>query len=510
MWLNSRSCQNLQVKRLSNVQELFDGPVCNEMHSLESPAGLTRRSSHESGDKTVKRVLMVAYYFPPVAASGAMRPLGFCRNLAAYGWSPQVLTTTPDCVYPVHPVDPKLGERVPTEVEIIRVPYIDQFQRLLRFREMLRGLIRRSGPPDPEKNVESAALPAAGTGTGRAAIKDLLLDWAFAFPDRQCGWHRQAVRTMQASVGKDIPDVVYATGGPWTSFRVGATLAEAFNRPLVLDYRDPWNCNPYYSFSSDTLTKKSRAAEAQVCQTASHVIANTEELRERLIKEYGSLQDRCTWIPNGFDRQTLAPGQVTDGRSDLSPTSAGYELCHFGTVYGKRSPRVLLQAVWELFQENQLKPEAIRLRFVGGWDTADQECERFAVNLEKHGFLRREPPVSHSVCLREMQRSSVLLVLQPDSPLQIPAKIYEYIATGRPLLLIGGEGATANLVARHGLGVSSPNQVTRIKTLLQSVVDGRQQLVPPEAARVNRFEYHSLTGELAAIFDAVDRTKTSQ
>ncbi len=453
---------------------------------------------------------MVAYYFPPVAASGAMRPLGFCRNLATYGWSPQVLTTTPECVYPVHPVDQKLGERVPAEVEIIRVPYIDQFQRVLRYREILRGMIRRTAPREPEKNVESTAIPAAEAGAGRAAIKDLLLDWAFAFPDRQCGWHRQAVRAMQASVGTDIPDVIFATGGPWTSFRVGATLAEAFNRPLVLDYRDPWNCNPFYSFSSETLTKKSRATEAQVCQIASHVIANTEELRERLIEEYGSLQDRCTWIPNGFDRQTLTPDHVFGGQSDLSPPAAGYELCHFGTVYGKRSPRVLLQAVWELFQENQLKPEAIRLRFVGGWDTTDQECERYAVSLEKHGFLRREPPVSHSVCLREMQRSSVLLVLQPDSPLQIPAKIYEYIATGRPLLLIGGEGATANLVARHGLGVSSPNQVSRIKALLQSVANGTQQLVPPEAARVNRFEYYSLTGELAAIFDAVDRTKSSQ
>ena len=37
-----------------------------------------------------------------------------------------------------------------------------------------------------------------------------------------------------------------------------------------------------------------------------------------------------------------------------------------------------------------LKPDAIRLRFVGGWDTTDQECERLAVDLEQHGFLRRE------------------------------------------------------------------------------------------------------------------------
>lgn len=298
-----------------------------------------------------------------------------------------------------------------------------------------------------------------------------------------------------------MPDVVFATGGPWTSFLVGATLAKQFSRPLVLDYRDPWNCNPYYSFSSRFLTKKSQWLEAKVCKAASHVIANTEELRQRLLEEFGELRGRCTWIPNGFDREVLPVGQSTAGQLDGQSPSTGYELCHFGTVYGKRTPRILLQAMWELFQEGRLKPESIRLRFVGGWDSTDQECERYAAELEKHSFLRREPPISHSLCLKEMQRSSVLLVLQPDSPLQVPAKIYEYVATGRPLLLIGGEGATANLVTRHALGVSSPNQLAAIKVLLDELTTGVRKLVQPDVTSVNRFDYRSLTGEMAAVLD---------
>ncbi|MCS6316409.1 MAG: glycosyltransferase [Nitrospira sp.] len=458
----------------------------------------------------MKRVLIVAYYFPPVAASGAMRPLGFCRNLPAFGWQPKVLTTTPECVYPVHQVDEKLGARVPDTVEVIRVPYIDRLQQILQYREVLRGILKGNATHCEEgralKSEVSASPPQPGTG--RSTLKDFFLDWAFAFPDRQCGWLSQVVRHFQGVREKEMPEVVFATGGPWTSFLVGCTLAEQFNRPLVLDYRDPWNCNPYYSFSSERLTRKSQVAEARVCQTASHVIANTEELRERLIQEYGELRDRCTWLPNGFDREVLPAGQLPNERVTSPPDMpGGYELCHFGTVYGKRTPRVLLQAMWELFQEGHVKPEAIRLRFVGGWDSTDQECERYAVELEKHSFLRREPPIPHGLCLREMQRSNVLLVLQPDSPLQVPAKIYEYVATGRPILLIGGEGATANLVTKHALGVSSPNQVARIKVLLRELVAGTRKLVPPDATRVNRFEYRSLTGELAAVLDAAARSK---
>lgn len=433
-----------------------------------------------------------------------MRPLGFCRNLPAHGWQPQVLTTTPECVYPPHPVDEKLGGRVPSTVAVTRVPYRDRLQEILEFREAVRGLLRKTPSRDQVKKEpkEQAASSPAQTGASRATLKDFILDWAFAFPDRQCGWYAPAVRQAQHAARQDIPDVILATGGPWTSFLVGSVLAKRFNRPLVLDYRDPWNCNPYYSFSSQVLTRKSRMAEARVCRTAAHVITNTEELREQLIAEYGELRGRCTWIPNGFDRDVLTPELASDGQSAISSMAMGYELCHFGTVYGKRTPRVLLQAMWESFRDGHLKPETVRLRFVGAWDTTDQECERYAMDLEKQGFLRREPPISHSLCLREMQRSSVLLVLQPDSPLQVPAKIYEYVATGRPLLLIGGEGATANLVTRHALGISSPNQVARIKVLLNDLATGKQKLVPPDATRVNRFEYGSLTAELAAVLDA--------
>ncbi len=453
---------------------------------------------------SVKRVLIVAYYFPPVVASGAMRPLGFCRYLHAYGWQSHILTTTPECVYPAHQVDENLGERVPATVDVTRVAYKDRLQQILQGREWLRARLRKAVIQEREQNdaVGSSVVPSQQY---LSSLKDFLLDWAFAFPDRQRGWYGQALRHLPQLREKGVPDVILATGGPWTSFLVGCALAKQLNRPLVLDYRDPWNCNPFYSFSSQVLAQKSRTAEAKVCRVAGRIIANTEELRDRLMLEYGDLQGRCTWIPNGFDRDAIASEKVGNGNAGISGTLNGYELCHFGTVYGKRSPRLLLQAVSELFKDGCLRPEALRLRFVGGWDTTDQECERYAKELEKHGLLRREPSISHSDCLREMKRSSVLLVLQPDSPLQVPAKIYEYIATGRPLMLIGGEGATANLVNRHTLGVSSPNEVASIKALLQEVATGKRQLLAPDAMRVNRFDYRSLTEELALVLTAAVR-----
>lgn len=456
------------------------------------------------GGERVKRVLMVAYYFPPVAASGSMRPLAFCRNLPTFGWRPQVLTTTPDCIYPAHPLDTNLGQRIPETVFVTRIPYRDRLQELLLCREKIKSVLwgSSSRDPIPDRSLANQATSAEKTTVTRNPLKDLLLDWAFAYPDRQCGWYRPALKHWRKISKNGTPDVIFATGGPWTSFLIGAALAQRFDRPLVIDYRDPWTCNPYYSFSSRALTQKSQTLEHRICKSAAHVIANTQELRDRLLMQYPALKDRCSCIPNGFDREVFRPDAVI-GKEYVSVIGARYELCHFGTVYGKRSPRMLLQAVYELSRDGHLKSDDIRLRFVGSWDTTDQVCGRYADELEKTGFLRREPPVPHSLCLREMQRASVLLVLQPESPLQVPAKIYEYIATGRPLLLIGGEGATANLVERYSLGVRTSNQVSDIKHLLRELIDGKRSFVAPTGSMVNQFDYHTLTGKLAAVLEGV-------
>ena len=77
------------------------------------------------------------------------------------------------------------------------------------------------------------------------------------------------------------------------------------------------------------------------------------------------------------------------------------------------------------------------------------------------------------------------------------------IAVGRPLLLVGGEGATAGLVERHNLGMSSPNEVKRLKEILHDIVAGVISFRRPDSQTVNRFDYRRLAGELAELLDAV-------
>jgi hypothetical protein len=163
----------------------------------------------------------------------------------------------------------------------------------------------------------------------------------------------------------------------------------------------------------------------------------------------------------------------------------------------------LLQACSELLQEGRIRPDNLRLRFVGAWDVVDARCEALARGLERLGILRRERTMSREACLAEMSHSQWLLALQGGFPLQIPAKVYEYVATGRPILVIGGEGATAALIQNERLGVCWPNRSAIIKEELYSLIEGRTSIEAASSRDVQRFHYRALTAQLADVLNAV-------
>ncbi|MGH7767346.1 MAG: glycosyltransferase [Candidatus Binatia bacterium] len=369
----------------------------------------------------------------------------------------------------------------------------------------------------------SRFLPAAGSqaltganGHGSAGaqvafrerylnLKNVILDWLFSFPDPQCFWLRPAVRWLSRIPTNEYPDVVFATGGPWTSLLVGQALARRFRVPFVADFRDPWTCNPYLEVRSPFLFHKAAQLERSVYQAAARVIANTAELCSKLRSDHSDLGKKFITITNGFDTDTcnLAADECNPRQGVHAASNLVIELCHFGSVYGNRNPASLLQAVKELIDEDRIGRNRLRIRFVGAWEVKDPSCESLARDLEQVGVIRREAPVPHDECVRQMMAAEILLILQPASPLQIPAKIYEYIATGRPLLVIGGEGATVQLVDKHRLGICCPNQTSEIKSLIQRLVTGETRIVPPRQEERERFAYRTLAGDLASVLDSV-------
>ena len=456
----------------------------------------------------MRKVFMIAYYFPPIAATGAMRPLNFCRHLPSYGWMPSVLATDHASALPPQASDADLLQRVPAETDVIRVQHGNLLGRLLTYRDRLKRMV----------NCKTRTFLSQAARPGRADLNDgadqresafararrFVFDAWLNFPDPQSSWYGPAVRAMAAQSDAKRPDIVWATGGPWTSLLVGKRLAQQWEVPFVADFRDPW-VGGHEFFSSALLHRRAARLEQSVCEAASRVILNTEELRIRFCEQYPQWQTKFVAITNGY-AQEMALHPAIDNA--VANSSSVLKFSHFGTVYGNRNPLALLQAVQALMSEGALDRSRLTLRFVGAWDVDDPICNQLAKSLEERGVLQRVPSIPHQACMKEMAKSDVLLILQPDYPLQVPAKIYEYVTAGRPLFVLGGEGATANLVHRHRLGQCCPNRVSEAKRTLMELMNDRTSLAPPDPADTERFNYTVLSGHLADVLDNAVQEKS--
>ncbi len=452
----------------------------------------------------MNRVLLVAYYFPPVATSGAMRPLGFCRYLEQYGWRPRVLTTNPSSIDPAPDViDEGLCSRLPSTVAVDSVPHSNPLRTLINTRNMVRHRLGMSkAESGGNGNGNGNGHSANGNGTRAGQLRqagDRILNRVFAFPDSRRFWFGPAVRRATSLPASERPDVVFATGPPFTSLLVGRAIARTLSIPLVIDFRDPWAWNPYRRGPATTRLERS------ICHEASRIVTNTVEMRQQFVNDYLEMHEKFLTITNGYDPATadLADAGIDHSNPVPAQGARDIELCHFGTMYGQRNPAALFQAVKELADEGALGAIRFIIRFVGTWEVSDPESNRVAAELEHRGLIRREPPVSHAACLRQMRSAKTLLLLQTAAPLQVPAKIFEYISSGRPLLIIGDRGATTSLVERHRLGHCCINERPLIKELLGQLVDGRLKLDPTPAREMALFKYPALTQQLASVFDCV-------
>jgi glycosyltransferase involved in cell wall biosynthesis len=347
--------------------------------------------------------------------------------------------------------------------------------------------------PPPDASPATEHSPSANRSSVWRTARDVVFEHVFAVPDRQRWWRTPALGAPISA----RPDLVYATGGPWTSLLIGEALARRYKVPFVADFRDPWTRNPGRVISPSALAR-ARRLERFVCQRAARVVANTEELRLQFVADYPEMTEKFVTITNGFD--SSVEWQEPTSTSEPVGGERPIEILHFGTVYGERTPRALLEAIERLHAAGRIQPSAMRLRFVGEWQVDDDECNRLAAQLEAVGLIAREPAVPHAVCLARMRRADVLLVLQGGFNLQVPGKIYEYFSAGRPLWLIGDDGATAALIGRNGLGQWCRNEVAAIQSVLVDLGSGAA-VSAPDATLVGRFDYQQLTRRLAAVFE---------
>ena len=456
-----------------------------------------------------KRVLIVAFDFPPRRTSGVYRPTALVKYLPRYGWQPTVLTigrsnvgwwTAPGQISPVDPEDQTLLDRVPSNVRVVRTRYWD-----------VAGWEKKAA-----KGMQKAgALPSLSNKAHRSRLHDVLRFLAsllrsfLYFPDQWIGWLPFGVaRAVQ--LHREQPfDLVYTTSPPRSAPLIGWWLKMLLAVPWSVEFRDPWL--PHFDRQSVRATggclrwKFEAWLHALILRQTDGVVTVAQGLAEELKVFHRVPDGKLSVVPNGFDEDDFhsvsAPAQNT-----LAP---GYlHLSHFGTVYPRFSGG-FFQGLAGLLRECPDWRQRLRINIIG---YPDEEVLSYARSEELQGVIQIHPILRHAKALDVMGRSHFLLLFYAHrytSRVCVPGKLYEYLRVGRPILAVAFDGGVKELVEEAQAGwVLPPDDPRAIQQVLKTVLSEQrgEPVASPEPARpdvVAQFHYDRLAEKLAGVFNRI-------
>lgn len=478
------------------MSDLIQSEVIGSNDPLAVEGSITRPSN-------LKRVLLIAYDFPPRRTSGVYRPTAFTKYLPAHGWLPTVLTI----LSPAKAVqDVGLLKRVPSNVRVERTTQI----RLDWWEDRALQAVRSAGGLQPTEY----AVPAEPAFSSAPTFLDRVLRQAarlvrslLYFPDETAGWVPFALaKAVQLHLRHNF-HAVYTTHPPRSAHAVGLLLSTLCRLPWVMEFRDPWTV-PLDEVSTvhKRPARRRNALLHQVMQRqASAVVTVTQRHAEELRLRFGVNAKKLEVITNGFDEDDFLR-LTPDGQGVFDP---GFiNLAHFGTVYGGFSGQ-FFRAVEALFARHPDLRNRVRLHVIG---YPDRVVEQFARTELLKRVLVLHKFVPHNRVLSVMAAADALLLFyghEYTSRASIPGKLYEYLRVGRPILAVAYSGGVQDLIERCNAGwVFRPDDVEGMTAALARIIESRlQERDPfvPDSTTISGFRYDRLAGQLASVLNRVAR-----
>ncbi len=427
-------------------------------------------------------VLLVTYSFPPAAGVGVLRAFSLAKYLPGNGIHVEVLTARNAAAVGR---DPGLLAELASGVVVHRTWTLD-----LPFGLRKAIKMRMAGGARGEKAGGSPM--GRFIGYAKRLVGDLLL------PDPQVGWLPFAVPAACRLVRSRRIDLVLVTVPPFSSVRLVTQMRRRFPAlPIVLDFRDEWLTSTL-DFVSFNKNERARAvgykAESEAVGDASAVVCVTDAAVAELRKRYPLVPvERFCCIPNGFDRVPAA-SRAKDGDDGLTV------LTYLGSVYGSTDPAPVVEAVLALPPEIRGR---LRLRFIGHIETEAyrETLLRLGAQVEMIGFLPQ------AEALQYMESTTYLLLITHD-PINVAAKLYDYLGSGVPVLAaVHPTGDVRRILDATKVGWAADiGDSAALRRLLIDAVERTPRLAAefaPDAAAIAGYHRKPLAARYAALLRAI-------
>lgn len=440
--------------------------------ALPSAVAAPDHGGAQTREVSARRVLMVAFHFPPQkGSSGLQRTLRFVQYLRGHGWAPAVLSVWPRA-YADRSAD-QLND-IPADVPVVRAWGWDASRHF--------------------------------------AIRGKYFSWT-AVPDRWFSWVLPALFAGLLVVRRWRPAVLFSTSPIPSAQVVGWALQRATGLPWVADLRDPLTGRA--SPATRGLQHHLQLwVERLVARRAARVVFTSPAAKADFHQRYPHLPpNRLAVIENGYDEADFvaAAALLAAAGSSLggAQNANAKVLLHSGLVSSTvRDPLPLFRALAGMIHQGRWQVKGQHWRLVFRGSHAEQIYRPLTDAMGLSAVVEWLPALPYREALAEMLKADALLLMQGvDNDAQIPAKLYEYARSGRPIIgLVGKESQSALWLRAGRLPMTVPLEdeagiSSSLPVFLEQAGALAAENIPDQ--RVRDASREARTARLAALFDGL-------
>lgn len=425
----------------------------------------------------MQKVLILTYYWPPSGGPGVQRWLKFAGYLPEFGYQPYVVTVDPaQATYPV--ADDSLVEQVHKKVKVFLTPTLEPYS-------IYRKISGRKQVPYSGFSNESSS--GIFTKFSRFVRGNLFV------PDARKGWNAYALKEARRLIIEHEINIVITTSPPHSTQLVGLQLKKEFpSIKWIADLRDPWTDIFYYKkmLHLPLVRDYDLRLEKKVLTQADWVVSVSSFIKDLFIcKVPNQNKDKFQVITNGYDEPDFT--QVVG-----FPPNDIFTISYVGTLSEAYDIWGMIRAIDSL---EDILPKPVHLHFTGSLSDVWREA-LYALSPQ---IWSTEGHVSHRVALERMRKSHILLLIIPKIEQNkgiVTGKIFEYIASEKPILGIGpvdGDAASILKTTRSGK-MFDYHDITGMIGFIKSVLSDSKHF--PDKEAIKSYSRKKLTEKLVGLF----------
>ncbi len=426
----------------------------------------------------MKKVLIIAYYWPPAGGAGVQRVLKYAKYLPEFDWEPVILTVnTPDS--PIE--DLSLLDDISPNAKIYKTKALEPF-----------NLYKKITGKKADEKISSDIL----VDKTKSSFAEKVSRWVrlnIFIPDAKIGWIPYAVKAGIKIIDEENIDLIFSSSPPHTVQVIAQKLAHKSKLKWVADFRDPWLELIHYQANKRLKFVQNYEAklEKEVLLQADSLITVSAAIKEMFFNKTNRTDVHV--IPNGFDE------------SDIQLTAPSYSnefiITYTGIISDTKIPTPLFFAVKKMKSEGI---NNIKLVFAG---SICEKCLKEVKDFNLEDSFEYKGYLPHSESVKLLRAATILLLLIDDIPNNkgiLTGKLFEYLGSKKPIFAIGPTDGDANKIIED---TNSGNMVEfnhdeKAYLLLKKMYDGWINNNLDYKFNVEQYSRKKQAEQLAKIFNS--------